>query len=116
WLWAVRIYKTRTQAGEACKGGKVKIQGVNVKPSREIKEGDIIEVQQKLVKKTIKVVQLVKNRVGPKLVDDLLEDLTPAEEYERYDMIRLLNHEKRNRGEGRPTKRERREIDRLKNI
>ncbi len=116
WLWAVRLFKTRTQAGEACKGGKVKIQGLNVKPSREIKEGDVIEIQQKFIKKTVKVLNLVKNRVGPKLVDDLVKDLTPAEEYERYDMIKLLNQEKRNRGEGRPTKRDRRDIDKLKNI
>ena len=114
WLWAVRVFKTRTQAGDACKGGKVKIDGTNVKASREIKEGDEIEVQQQTIKKRIKVLKLVKNRVGAKLVADLMQDLTPKEEYERLEMLRLLNHEKRNRGEGRPTKKDRREINRLK--
>ncbi len=114
WLWAVRVFKTRTQAGDACKGGKVKIDGTNVKASREIKEGDEIEVQQQTIKKRIKVLKLVKNRVGAKFVADLMQDLTPKEEYERLEMLRLLNHEKRNRGEGRPTKKDRREINRLK--
>ena len=114
WLWVVRIFKTRTQAGDACKGGKVKIDGTNVKASREIKEGDEIEVQQQTIKKRIKVLKLVKNRVGAKFVADLMQDLTPPEEYERLEMLRLLNHEKRNRGEGRPTKKDRREINRLK--
>ena len=114
WLWAVRIFKTRTQAGDACKGGKVKIDGTNVKASREIKVDDEIEVQQQTIKKKIKVLKLVKNRVGAKFVAELMEDLTPPEEYERLEMMRLLNHEKRNRGEGRPTKRDRREIERLK--
>jgi ribosome-associated heat shock protein Hsp15 len=114
WLWAVRVFKTRTQAGDACKGGKVKIDGTNVKASREIKEGDEIEVQQQTIKKRIKVLKLVKNRVGAKFVADLMQDLTPKEEYERLEMMRLLNHEKRNRGEGRPTKKDRRDIERLK--
>jgi len=114
WLWAVRVFKTRTQAGDACKGGKVKIAGSNVKASREIKVGDEIEVQQANIKRKVKVLKLVKNRVGAKLVADLMQDLTPPEEYERLEMMRLLNHEKRNRGEGRPTKRDRREIERLK--
>lgn len=114
WLWAVRVFKTRTQAGDACKGGKVKIDSTNVKASREIKEGDEIEVQQQTIKKRIKVLKLVKNRVGAKFVADLMQDLTPKEEYERLEMLRLLNHEKRNRGEGRPTKKDRREINRLK--
>lgn len=114
WLWVVRIYKTRTQAGDACKGGKVKIGGSNVKSSREINIGDIIEVHQHTIKKQVKVLQLGKNRVGPKFVNDLMEDLTPAAEYERLELMRQLNHEKRDRGEGRPTKRDRREIDKLK--
>lgn len=114
WLWAVRVFKTRTQASDACKGGKVKIDGINVKPSREIKVDDEIEVQQQTIKKKIKVLKLVKNRVGAKFVADLMQDLTPPEEYERLEMMRLLNHEKRGRGEGRPTKKDRRDIDRLK--
>lgn len=114
WLWAVRVFKTRTQSADACKGGKVKMDGMNVKASREVKEGDIIDIQQGIFKKTLKVKVAAKNRVSAKLVPDLAEDLTPKEEYEKMDMLRQLNHEKRDRGTGRPTKRDRREIDRLK--
>lgn len=114
WLWAVRIYKTRTQAADACKGGKVKIDGQNVKASREVKEGDIVTVQQGLIRKTLKVIVPARNRVSAKLVPDLAEDLTPDEEYEKQAMLHQLNHEKRDRGTGRPTKKDRREINRLK--
>ena len=114
WLWAVRVFKTRTQAADACKGGKVKMDGSNVKASREVKEGDIIDIQQGIIKKTLRVKVAAKNRVSAKLVPDLAEDKTPAEEYEKLDMLRQLNHEKRDRGAGRPTKRNRRDIDRLK--
>lgn len=114
WLWAVRVFKTRTQAADACKGGKVKMDGQNVKASREVKEGDEIDIQQGIIKKTLRVKVAAKNRVSAKLVADLAEDLTPAEEYEKLDMLRQLNHEKRDRGTGRPTKKDRREISRLK--
>jgi len=114
WLWAVRLFKTRTQASDACKGGKVKIGGKNVKPSREVKEGDIIEIHLGIIKKKIKIIKAAKNRVSPKFVPDLAEDLTPAEEYEKQEMLRQLRHEKRDRGAGRPTKKARREIERLK--
>ena len=114
WLWAVRVYKTRSQAADACKGGKVKIDGQNVKPSREIKEGDIIAIQQGIIKKTLKVKVAATNRVSAKLVPELAEDLTPVEEYEKLDFLHQLNHEKRDRGTGRPTKKDRREINRLK--
>ena len=114
WLWTVRVFKTRTQAADACKGGKVKIGGQNVKASREIKAGEILEIQLGILKKVIKVKQLVKNRVGAKLVPDLIEDLTPVEEYEKMDLLRQLNHEKRDRGAGRPTKKERRDLGKLK--
>ena len=114
WLWAVRFYKTRSQAADACKGGKVKIDGKNVKPSREIRVGDIIEVQHNYIKRIIKVKQPAHNRVGAKLVPDLMEDLTPQEEFEKQDMMRQLNAERRDRGAGRPTKKERRMIEKLK--
>lgn len=115
WLWAIRLFKTRSQATDACRGGKVKIDGHNVKPSREVNVGDKIDVQQGAIKKRIKVLQVVKNRVGAKLVADLAEDLTPPEEQEKLDMLRQLNYERREHGTGRPTKRDRREIDKLKN-
>jgi len=114
WLWAVRVFKTRTQAADACKGGKVKMDGLNVKASREVKVGDEIDIQQGIIKKSLRVKVAAKNRVSAKLVPDLAEDITPAEEYEKLDMLRQLNHEKRDRGAGRPTKRDRRDIDRLK--
>jgi ribosome-associated heat shock protein Hsp15 len=116
WLWAVRLFKTRSLATEACKGGKVKMQGVNAKPSREVKVGDEVEVIQSGIRKKVRVKQVAKNRVGAKLVPDLMEDLTPQEELEKLDMMRQLNYEKRSRGTGRPTKKDRRMIDRLKDL
>jgi len=114
WLWAVRLYKTRSQATEACKGGKVKIAGINAKPSREIKEGDEIEIHISGIIKKVRVKKVAKNRVSAMLVPDLMEDLTPAEELEKLQMMRQLNYEKRLRGAGRPTKKERRVLDKLK--
>lgn len=90
------------------------MDGKNVKASREINEGDEIEIQIGIIKKRLKVIRPAKNRVGAKLVPDLAEDLTPAEEYEKQEMIHQFNHEKRDRGAGRPTKKERREISKLK--
>lgn len=114
WLWAVRLFKTRTQASDACRGGKVKIDGQNLKPSREIKVGEEIEVQLGPIKKVVGVKEILKNRVGAKLVENYMEDLTPVEEYEKLDMLKQLNYEKRDRGVGRPTKKNRREIIKLK--
>ncbi|VAW26868.1 Ribosome-associated heat shock protein implicated in the recycling of the 50S subunit (S4 paralog) [hydrothermal vent metagenome] len=114
WLWAVRLYKTRSQATEACKGGKVKIAGSNAKPSREVNEGDEMEIHSGGIIKKIRVKKAVKNRVSASLVPDLMEDLTPAEELEKRQMMRQLNYEKRTRGAGRPTKKDRRIIDKLK--
>ncbi|GAP43677.1 ribosomal 50S subunit-recycling heat shock protein, contains S4 domain [Lentimicrobium saccharophilum] len=114
WLWAVRIYKTRTMAGEACRAGKIKIDGIAVKPSRIIKPEDIITVSLGPLTRTVRVKALIHNRVSAKLVPDSLEDLTPAEEYERIKFMQELNAERRDRGTGRPTKKERRLIDRLK--
>ena len=113
WLWAVRLYKTRSQAAEACKGGKVKIDNQSVKASRDVKVGDIIEVQQN-IKRKVKIIKVVKNRVAAKLVPELLQDLTPIEEYEKLEMMKQLNTEKRDRGVGRPTKKDRRTISKLK--
>jgi len=114
WLWAVRLFKTRTQASDACKGGKVKMDGVNLKPSREVKTGDVLDVHHNHIKRTVKVKVAAKNRVAAKLVPDLMEDLTPAEEFEKLEMMNKLNQEKRDRGMGRPTKKDRRDIDKIK--
>lgn len=114
WLWAVRIFKTRTMAGDACRAGKVKMDGIAVKPSRALKPGDLITVSIGPLTRTIQVKALIHNRVSAKLVPDSLEDLTPPEEYERIKFMNELNSERRDRGTGRPTKKERRTIDRLK--
>jgi ribosome-associated heat shock protein Hsp15 len=114
WLWAVRIYKTRNQATIACKSGKVKINETNVKPSREVHSGEVIEINLSLVHKKIRVIELLSNRVSAKLVEQYAEDLTPKAEYEMQKMKRLQNFERRQKGIGRPTKKERREIDVLK--
>ncbi len=114
YLWSVRIYKTRNIAIDACKAGKVKIEGNSVKPSRIIKEGDVINLSIGPLNRTIKVKALLHNRVSAKLVPDYLEDLTPPEEYERIQLMNEFNAEWRDRGLGRPTKKDRRFIDKLK--
>lgn len=114
WLWAVRLYKTRSQAAEACRAGKVKLGGVPVKSSHDVKVGEVYEITIEQLHKVVEVKALLGNRVGAKLVPDFMNDLTPAEEYERIQMIRQYNFERRDRGTGRPTKRERRDLDEFK--
>jgi ribosome-associated heat shock protein Hsp15 len=114
WLWEVRIFKTRNQATLACKAGKVRMAGVIVKPSREVKEGEEISVFLPPFHKTVRVIGLPKSRVSAKLVADYMVDLTPAEEYNKLRILRETNFEYRERGLGRPTKRERRDIEYLK--
>ena len=114
WLWAVRLYKTRSQAAEACRAGKVKLGGVPVKSSHDVKVGEVYEITIEQLHKVVEVRALLGNRVGAKLVPDFMNDLTPAEEYERIQMIRQYNFERRDRGTGRPTKRERRDLDEFK--
>ncbi len=114
WLWAVRIFKTRSQATEACKSGNVRIGGHIVKASREIKQGDEIEIHLKPVNKRVMVAGLIGHRVGPGLVADYMVDLTPEEEYQKLKKMKELHFEYRDRGLGRPTKLQRREIESLK--
>ena len=114
WLWAVRLYKTRSQAAEACRAGKVKLGGVPVKSSHDVKVGEVYEITIEQLHKVVEVKALLGNRVGAKLVPDFMNDLTPAEEYERIQMIRQYNFERRDIGTGRPTKRERRDLDEFK--
>lgn len=114
WLWSVRIYKTRNQSIEAIKAGKVKIDGSALKPSRIVKLGDVISLSIGPLNRTIKVKELLHNRVSAKLVPDFLDDLTPVEEYERIQLMKEFNAEYRERGLGRPTKKDRRYIDKLK--
>jgi ribosome-associated heat shock protein Hsp15 len=114
YLWAIRAFKTRTLAADACKGGKVKMDGNAVKSSREVKIGDIIELKVAGVNKVIEVIDLTKNRLKASLAVEKYNDLTPSEEMERVELIRQMKTEHRDRGTGRPTKKERRDIDRLK--
>lgn len=114
WLWAARLFKTRAIATEAIKGGKVKINDTTVKPSREVKEGDIIQVQIEQLHKVVQVKTLIKNRVSAKQVPEVYTDLTPKEEYERIEFMHAYKSEYRDRGAGRPTKKERRLIEKMK--
>ena len=110
-MWAVRLYKTRSLAAETCRSGKVTINDISVKPSREIKTGDIIQIKIPPIKKTVKVIGLIENRVSAKLVINFMEDITPPEEYKKLEIKKDVFFVKRESG-GRPTKKDRREIDR----
>ncbi len=114
WLWAVRIYKTRSLATEAIRNGRVKIGGQVVKPSREVHLQDEIDIHLGVYHKTVKVTALLHNRVGAALVANFLEDLTPEEEYDKLKIQQEIKPEFRPRGIGRPTKKHRRLIDKLK--
>ena len=114
WLWAARLFKTRSLAADAIKGGKVKVDGNPVKPSREVKEGDVIQVQIDQLHKVVQVKTVIKNRVSAKQVPEVYTDLTPKEEYERIEFMHAYKAEWRERGAGRPTKKERRMIERMK--
>ncbi len=116
WLWMVRLFKTRTMASEACQAGKVKIAGINCKPSREIKQEDKIQVRIGQLLKSVKVLDIPKSRLPAKQVVDFYEDLTPPEEYERVKMLRTQAVEYRKHGLGRPTKRDRRQLEYVKDF
>ena len=114
WLWAARLFKTRAIATDAIKGGKVKMDDTPVKPSREVKEGDVIQVQIEQLHKVVQVKSVIKNRVPAKMVPEVYTDLTPPEEYERIEFMHAFKSEWRDRGAGRPTKKERRMIEKMK--
>jgi ribosome-associated heat shock protein Hsp15 len=116
WLWAVRIFKTRSQASEACRKGRIVINDVQVKPSRVIKVGEIVIVKKPPVTHQYKILGLLENRQSAKLIVNYVEDLTPEEEKEKLEIKKHIGFEIRDRGIGRPTKRERRLIDHLKKI
>ncbi len=111
WLWASRIFKTRSIAASACKNGRVTIKGVNVKPSHMIKTGDIISVKKPPVTYSFKVLQCIEQRVGAKLIPGIYENVTDAKQYELLEMSRISGFVNRARGSGRPTKKERRSLD-----
>ena len=114
WLWAARLFKTRAIATDAIKGGKVKMDDTPVKPSREVKEGDVIQVQIEQLHKVVQVKSVIKNRVPAKMVPEVYTDLTPPEEYERIEFMHAFKSEWRDRGAGRPTKKDRRMIEKMK--
>ncbi|MBQ9638652.1 MAG: RNA-binding S4 domain-containing protein [Bacteroidales bacterium] len=116
WLWAVRLYKTRSLAADACHAGKVKLDGATLKASHEVAIGERYELSIDQLHRVVVVKGLPVSRVGAKLVENYLIDLTPQEEYERMQMIRQYGYEQRDRGAGRPTKRDRREIDSFKEV
>jgi ribosome-associated heat shock protein Hsp15 len=111
YLWAVRIFKTRSMAIDAIKGGKVKLEGDNVKPARDVKEGETYTVQLSQIQKTFRVKALLENRVAAKDVNLYMEDLTPESEYKSIDRMKETRFVWRDRGTGRPTKKERRDIE-----
>ena len=113
YLWAIRAFKTRTEAAEACKGGKVKVAGVNAKPSRDVKEGEVIMVRKGAVTYTYQVLRPTENRVGAKLVPEFALDLTPDSEKEKLRAPVETFFVTRERGAGRPTKKDRREMEKL---
>jgi len=115
WLWLVRLQKTRTLASDACQAGKVKINSINCKPSREVKTGDIIQIRIGMLLKTVEVLDLPKSRIGAKLAPDFYIDQTPEKEYERIKTI-SSSVEWRDHGLGRPTKRDRRQLEYVKNM
>ncbi|MCQ2156785.1 MAG: RNA-binding S4 domain-containing protein [Bacteroidales bacterium] len=113
YLWAIRVFKTRSEATDACNGNKVKIGGVNAKPSKAIKAGDVIEIRKASVLFTYKVIQTAENRMGAALVPQYAENLTPESELSKMHAPRETVTILRDRGTGRPTKKERRELDAL---
>ena len=114
WLWSVRVFKTRNHASEACRSGNVKINDQVVKASRNVKIGETIIVHVDHLNRILSVKELLENRVSAKLVVDFMEDKTPLEEIDRLRIARQTNFEKRDHGLGRPTKRERRDIEKFK--
>ena len=111
WMWATRIFKTRTLATEACKKNRVSMDGVSVKPSRLVKAGDKIAIRKPPVTYTFRVLEVTENRMGAKLVPQFLENITPPEEYEILELSKISGFVNRSKGLGRPTKKERRELD-----
>ncbi|MCM1076800.1 MAG: RNA-binding S4 domain-containing protein [Bacteroides sp.] len=110
WLWAMRVFKTRTVATEACKKGRVYVGNAVAKPSRVIKVGDVVNVRKPPVTYSFKVLALTQNRLGAKLVPDYMENITPKSELDLLEIVKISGFIDRRKGLGRPTKREGREL------
>lgn len=111
YLWCVRFFKTRSIATNACKSGKVKIKGDNVKPSREVYPGDQIQIRKDQVDYILEVLDVPESRLGAKLVDIYRKDITPKENLEKLELLKYSKDHYRKRGAGRPTKKDRRDLD-----
>ena len=111
WLWAVRVFKTRSIATDACKKGRISIAGVTVKPSRVIRVGEVITVRTPPIEYSFRVIQLLGSRVGAKRVAEFMENVTPREQYELLELQRVSGFVDRAKGLGRPTKKDRRDLD-----
>jgi ribosome-associated heat shock protein Hsp15 len=114
WLWCIRVFKSRTLASDACDGGKVKIEGTSVKPSRHVKPGEVITVQQGYVKRHFRVIALLEKRVSAVLVKNFAEDITPQSELDKLKTERLVSYQSKFKGVGRPTKKDRRLIEKIR--
>ena len=111
WLWAARIFKTRSIAADACKNGRVTIKGVNVKPSHTVKAGETVCVRKPPVTYSFKILKTIEQRVGAKLLPEIYENVTTPDQYELLEMNRISGFVNRARGTGRPTKKDRRQMD-----
>lgn len=111
WLWAARIFKTRSIAAQACKNGRVTKGGVNIKPSHNVKVGDIIDVKKPPITYSFKILKTIEQRVGAKLLPEIYENVTTAAQYELLEMSRISGFIDRQKGTGRPTKKDRRAMD-----
>ena len=111
WLWAARIFKTRSIAADACKNSRVTIGGVNVKPSHMVKAGEVVSVKKSPIVYSFKILKPIEQRVGAKLIPEIYENVTDAKQYEILEMSRISGFVDRARGTGRPTKKERRALD-----
>ncbi len=111
YLWAMRIYKTRSIAADACKNGRITMNGVQLKPSRTFKIGDRFSVRKGPITYSYRVLQLSENRLGAKLVPEYMQDITAPDQLELLELARMAGQTGRDRGTGRPTKKDRREIE-----
>lgn len=116
WLWAARIFKTRSIAADACKNGRVTIGGVNVKPSHIVKTGETVDVRKPPITYSFRILKTIEQRVGAKLLPEIYENVTPPEQYELLEMNRISGFVDRARGTGRPTKKDRRALDDFLNL
>ena len=111
WLWAARIFKTRSIAADACKNGRVTIKGVNVKPSHTVKAGETVNVKKPPVTYSFKILKTIEQRVDAKFIPEIYENVTDPKQYELLEMSRISGFVDRARGTGRPTKKDRRQMD-----